>query len=354
MTQKNTTFFSSLLANLKLQTREDIPTAATDGIHLYYNYKFIEGICADETLGLLLHEVMHVALEHTDRRKSADLEPERYNVAGDYVINNDLDRRSYKLPKGGLIDHKYDGWSTREVYDDLPEATEMPGGMDIILTCPEGMTETEHREHVITNVVKAVTQAKLNNDIGSVPGEILRKVELLLDPVLPWNVILQNYMSEYIKEDYTWKRPNRRYQSEDMYLPSQHSEALTQITAAIDVSGSISDEELKSFMSEIRYIWDVYKPRKLRILGFDTEIHDDMELTEGDMVEDVRLCGGGGTDCSPVVKTLHADEPEVAIIFTDGQFYMPNLKNLISDIIWVLIGDYKFEPSHGEVIRFNG
>jgi predicted metal-dependent peptidase len=354
-TSKDTAFFSNLLAQLKIEWVEHISTAATNGTHLYLNKDFVTSLNINELIGLLLHEVYHCALDHMNRAKSADLDYQIYNIAADYVINNQLDNMGYKLPEIGLIDHKYDGWSTRQVYDDIYDnADKIPSGfeIDIIMETPEGVSESEHHEEVLTNVIKAVTQARLSNQHGSIPGEIARRVEDIVNPKLPWEAILQDYMNAYKKEDYTWSRPNKRFWP-DVYLPSMRSESLDQITVGLDVSGSISQKDLNAFMAEVRYIKDILQPRKLRIMSFDTKVRADNTFEEGESIEDFVAYGGGGTNINPLIKSVRAEEPEIVLIFTDGEFDMPDLSKVHSDMYWIKIGSYKFNPTKGEVIDFD-
>lgn len=355
-THKNTIFYSSLLASLKLKLSDTIPTAATNGVDLIVNPDYVSKLEINELIGLLLHETMHVCLQHVDRRNSANLDPTLYNIAGDFVINNDLDTRGYVLPAGGLIDHKYDGWSTRQVYDDLEQNkpnVKLPME-DVIFSSPKGVSEEAHREKSISNVIKAATQARLQNDIGSIPGHVLRLVDELTNPKLPWNHILQNYMSHYDKSNYTWRKPNRRHWP-DLYLPSTYNEALNQITVGIDVSGSINQDDLNAFMSEIRYIHEVMKPVKLRLMSFDTMVHQDLEFTEWDNIRDVKLTGGGGTYIGPLMDTLREDEPEICIVFSDMEFSNPYLGDINTDLIWIQKGnsEYAAKPSKGEVIQYD-
>lgn len=352
-TAKNTTFFSTLLAQLRIEWNESFPTAGTDGIRLVINPNFIEPLSLKQTIGLLLHEVMHVALEHVSRKESANLEKIRYNIAGDYVINGMLDNWGYELPENGYINHKYDTYSTRQVYDDL-ENIAIPKNfvVDILPSTGDGDNEEEHAERVITNIIKAVTQAKLNNDCGSIPGEILIKVEELTNPKLPWNVILQEYMSSYNKDDYSWTKPNRKYWPE-FYLPSAIGENLDQITVGIDTSGSISQKDFDAFIAEVSYIFDILKPKKLRLMTFDTEVRDDKEFTEGDSIEGLTCFGGGGTDIHPLIKSIIEDSPDIVLIFTDMEFFMPNLDSVQSDLFWIRIGKNKKIPTKGILIEYN-
>ena len=352
-TTRETTFFSSLLAQLKIEWVEHIPTAATNGLSLYLNKKYIDGLSQEEVTALLLHETYHCALDHINRCKSADLNPMVYNIAGDYVINNDLDKQGWKLPQGGLIDHKYDGWSTRKVYDDIfDNAQHIKFEMDIIPNCPKEMSKEEYEETVTSNIVKAVTQARLANDYGSIPGEVAKKVEKILNPKLPWEQILQDHMSSYKKEDYTWSRPNRRYWP-DMYLPSMKSESLDQISIGIDTSGSITQEHINAFMAEVKYINDVLKPKAIRIMTFDTRIRSDATFEEGESIDDIKLLGGGGTSIHPLIRTLKEDSPEIAIIFTDLEFGMPSLSSVQSDLFWIRMGKYENPPNKGVLIDYD-
>ena len=61
-------FFGNMAARLILKEVSDIPTAATDGKHLYYNKDFINKLNVKQTEFLLAHEVLHVAFEHMLRR----------------------------------------------------------------------------------------------------------------------------------------------------------------------------------------------------------------------------------------------------------------------------------------------
>ena len=83
----------------------------------------------------------------------------------------------------------------------------------------------------ITNIiVRAKTQAMASgrNIKGDIPDEILRTIDELLNPKLPWQVILHKFLDTRVKEDYSWARKNRRYHS--AYMPSLHSHGLGNLT----------------------------------------------------------------------------------------------------------------------------
>lgn len=339
MTESNTTFWSALLATLKVvyvpPGDMQIPTAATEGIHLFLNVGFVLKQSTKKLLGLLLHEVMHVVYEHPQRMDEFGLEGKRWNIAGDFYINDKIIRKHYELPEGGLYDPKYRNMSSMEIYHDI-DPNNFPDFNPDVMAAPPGMDPKEHKERVTNNIVKAVTQARMANAHGSIPSDLLRKLDDILNPILPWNVVLQNHLSAYAKEDFSWKRPNRRY-FPDYYLPSMYSESLDQITVAIDTSGSISDEDMSAFMAEIRYIWDVMKPKRMRLITFDTCIHENILKNEGETIDDLSISGGGGTDVEDVIKLVQEDAPEVTIIFTDGEFAAPDARTEVpTDLFWII------------------
>lgn len=359
MLQKKTTFFSALLTNLKLIVDETKPTAATDGVNLWFNPNFVLEQDADQLLGLTLHETMHVVYDDMGRRIEMELNPEIWNMACDHRINLYLLAKGYSLPDGGIADTKYTGWSAKKIYEDLlqdPPPQSLTYAMDIISGPGDAASNEEklaHREQVISNVVKAVQQATLMGDPGSVPGHVARRLDDILNPKLPWYQILLNHVEQHAREDYSRGRPNRRYLQEDIYLPSLKSEQLKQMTVASDVSASMSNKDISLLMAEVRYIWDILKPKSLRLISFDTEVHDDDMFEEGDYFGDLTLHGGGGTDVLPIIEGLKKDQPELAIIFSDGYFYMPSLSGITSDLLWIIKGNPNFTAPYGVVIHYD-
>jgi predicted metal-dependent peptidase len=351
-------FYSSLLANLTTILTTQILTAATNGIFLKLNPLWILEMTAPQLFGLILHEVMHVVLEHTLRRLSAGLDPQIYNIAGDHYINLYIRRIGYEIPDGGCCDPQYTGMSTRQIYDELiqdppPDAEDFD--MDIVFVGGDDGSDDAQSdqdvEQVITNILKAANQAEMAGYPGSIPDDIGRRLEEIKNPQLPWHVLLQNHVSPHAKDDYSYRRPNRRYMPE-FYMPEMKSDALNQITAASDVSGSMLDEWLNKYACEIQYVWDVLQPISLRYMTFDTEVHMDKLYHKGDTFDSLEIMGGGGTDVTPIIEGIREDCPAIAIIFTDGDFYMPDLSDLTTDLIWIIIDDPSWTAPYGTVIHF--
>ena len=354
MSDDNTTFFSSLLSFKKLVEDPGCGTAWTDSINIGYDPEFIAKCTVEETLGVLLHELGHIIYEHIDICRDLDLRADVHNIAGDHYINLWLRNLRYKLPSFLDLheDPKYIGWGTQQIYDELMRNPPPPKPNGLGLDCrqPKGKSPRDVQERVKGDLAKAVLQAEMNNDYGSVPGAIKRVVEDFISPRLPWNQILQNFLSAYNRADYTYRRPNKRFQPE-FYMPSMYSESMGHMIAAGDCSGSITPDQWNEIIAEIRWGKSILNPTTLRLISFDTHIHHNKIYEEYDELPNVFRKGGGGTNVKPILQYVREEDPVVTLIFTDGYFSMPDVSEITNDIFWIISKNRNFDPPHGTVIH---
>ena len=153
----------------------------------------------------------------------------------------------------------------------------------------EGKQGIELDSKITNIIVRARTQAQMaGKAAGEIPDEIERMIDELLNPKLPWPVILNRFLDQRVREEYSWARRNRRYQN-DTYMPSLHSYGLGHLTFAIDTSGSIDDEELQEMLSEIKGVQQVFNPEYMTIIDCDSTIH---QVHTIDQTTDIRLVIG--------------------------------------------------------------
>lgn len=365
MDAKETVFFSSLLSFLKIEIDPTCGTAWTDAISIGLDPILVEKCTVEELVGVLMHELGHVIYDHVQICMENDhLNKERHNIAGDHYINLWLKQHGYVLPHWIDVyeDPKYIGMSSMAIYADLesnpsskpppsPSMNGEPGGMGGDVRMPPGMSKAEHKERVFGAIIKATMQAERAGQYGDVPGSVQRIVKEVLNPKLPWSMILQNYMTSYSFDDYSMARPNRKYLPE-FIIPSLKTEGMGHMITASDCSGSITAKELNTAMAETRYIFDTLQPETLRLISFDTKIHFNKVFTKGDeLPANLDLKGGGGTNVHPILQYVREEEPNLCLIFTDGGFQMPKLEDITSDIFWIIKGCPKFNPPHGTVIH---
>ena len=318
LTNKGSTFITTVLFSLRLKWTEDLPTAGVDGKSLFINPTFWLAQTPNVRISILFHETWHVAFNHMFRGK--DLDKKRYNYAGDFVINLMGRDAGYEIPREWLCDEQYRDMSTQQVYDLLDDNTDsMPNGLGEDLMESDAKDEGQVQQEVADILIRAATRAKLSNDskeAGNLPGEIEIMLQDLINPKLDWRTILDNYMTSFVKEDYTFRRPNKRFMP-DYYLASQSSESLGEIGVAIDTSGSVSDDEFKVFLSEVNSIKERLDPALMTIIDFDTSIKHIHKLTSDQDVTSLPFSGRGGTDLRPVFKHYDKEPPVVLIVFSD-------------------------------------
>lgn len=353
----NAAFLGSVMSALEFFWSRDIPTAATDGVKFWWNPEWFLSLPEPTRPTVLVHELWHVARLHMLRR--GERCPEIWNIACDYRINDDLERDGYDFTDshGLLSQGRFPAEMPEEdIYDILIKNGKpqekiwgqdpSDGGGDML-----PMDEGEASQ-VINTVVKAIHQAKLSKEAGNLPGDIEQVVETFLAPVIPWEAELQRFFTDMLEDEFTWKRPNRRHLAQDMYLPSRFQDEgrLEHLIYYLDVSGSISDHDVKRFNSEVKYVKEQFNPKKMTLVQFDHGLRDEKVIEEDDAFDKVVVIGRGGTCLVEVREHMIKHNPTAAIIFTDlGVAPMEPLPTPIP-IIWAVTGDYGDVP-FGKLIR---
>ena len=373
-------FFGNLATRLVLVNADAwCPTAATDGRKFYYNSEFINRLSLRECEFLFGHEVLHVVYDHMGRR--GDREPRLWNIADDYCVNADLinhkiGERINKVPL--LYNQKYTDMSAEEVYDDLyknADKIDLKSLMDQLLDdhldedSEEGNGSNDSNEEgtgsgkprlskedkkaIRDEVKEAVLAAAQNAGAGNVPSNVKRMIKDLTAPVVNWQELLQQQVQSIIKNDFTFARPSRRGWHMDAVLPGMKNAQTIDVVVAIDTSGSISETDLRDFLSEVKGIMDMYDDYKVHIITWDTSVHnpEDFSPDSGKEINEYVAGGGGGTDPHCVWEYLKDNEiePKKLIIFTDYCFYSWNPAEVedYCDTVWVIKHNPSAEPEFG-------
>jgi len=330
-----------------------MPTCGVDGQNLYVNPDWVKSLSDDERLGLLAHEVMHVALGHVWPWRRQWRDKHKWNVAGDYVINDILMndntiKGGFKLPNGGLHNQKYSGMSTEEVYNALDDKTcPKPPWQDLLeavgdASSGSGQKKTEAEMRALERDMKdllaqAVQVAKMR---GKLPAGMERLVDDLLNPKIPWYQLLELYINEILRDDYDESHHDRRYVQQGFYLPDLYNEG-AKVVIAVDTSGSIGGEEIKAFVSETVGILRSRCVTEARIIACDAKITLDETLHQWDEVP-TDFPGGGGTDFTPVFKRIEKgyQKPSCLIYLTDTFGAFPE-EPPDYPVIWATMTDEK-------------
>ncbi len=348
-------FIGSVALNMPMSIDNSVPTAATNGKRVLFNEEFCNGLSDEELKFLVAHECMHPMLEHNFRRGERDAY--KWNQAADYVINKLLtDEGIGKMPEQGLLDdtiYKNGGGTSDGIFNllpDTPEDGQGNGGSGQPLdSCEDGQgSPAEVSQQQAEWKVKVAQAAQSAKMMGKMSAGLERLVDEILKPKVDWRDVLQRFVVKCRSDQRSWARPNRRFLSQGLYLPSVSGESLGEIAFAVDCSGSIDQDEINQFASEISTVWQDQRPTKVHVIYFDSEVsHYDEFGQEDEPV--VKPHGGGGTAFSPVFRYM-ADkgiEPVACIFLTD--LYCDDFGDAPDyPVLWVSTHDDK--APFGEVV----
>lgn len=336
-------------------------TTATDARTLYYNPAWVAALGPAQLQFALAHEALHCALGHFARR--GHRVQRRWDLACDFAINPLLLDEGLQPPAGAQVLDLYRGMSAEEIYPCLSdeqvaqdtlddhawdepsqdgsqggaEGPERPpqsdGGAapsqgaaptDLATNRPQPLSAGEReqlRQQWQRHMAAAAQRAR---EVGKLGGALARLVETGLAPRVSWRAALAHHLMQTAREDYSWLRPSRR--EGEALLPSLRS-ASGHVVVALDISGSVGDDELAQFVGEVNALKGTLSVRT-------TLLACDSALAEGgpwvaepwEPLELPRqLRGGGGTDFRPVFDWLarSGQRPDALVYFTDGEGEFP-------------------------------
>ena len=343
-------FFGVLALRLKLVPDPDFPTACTNGSEIRYNPKWIGKLPSKQIEGVLAHEVMHCAFLHMIRKGARN--DGKWNAACDYNINDFLLKNGFQLPDDKLWNEtEYpQNMSVDAIYNKLPDKYKSPT-WGLVIQAPNGGKDgQESHTQMEADWKQAVTlAAHIARMKGKLPAGIDALIEGLLQPQIPWVDVLRRFVCEPAKDDYTWRRPNRRYSHMDLFMPTLYSESIGEIIYAVDTSGSMPDEDLETAASEANSLHHEVRPRKTVVMSCDAAVHTVDEFGPDDTVE-FRLKGRGGTDFRPVFDKIEElrYQPKCLVFFTDGYGEFPDDPPPYPTL-WIMTTDVV--PPFGEILH---
>ena len=387
-------FYGTLLCNLDLEEREDIGTMATDGNKIYYAPSFVKEHTQQELAFVNAHEVMHVALGSLWRR--GDRVARIWNFATDYAINGILmetccsNPNQMVMPQGCLYDVKYKDMCAEQIYDILikelneqlqddsngdgsngnsgdassnSQGDNSRNGNSQNNSSKGGLTTLDNHElwdsqEAQENKEQKITewQAKLSDaatrHAGNAPGSIKRYVKQLLEPKKDWKQELIEHIQEEVN-DYSFNPPDRRYGELELFgrqffLPdfNEMEDTAKDILFWIDTSGSISDDDLTVFYSEIVGAVNQFGGKLTGYIGFfDTVAYDPIPFDSIEDIKKIKPLGGGGTSFEAFLKkTNKLQESNTlnissVVVFTDGYCSYPDKNPITMPLLWVMTTD---------------
>ncbi len=347
-------------------------TAYTDARKFYYNPAFIDALTVEQTQFVLANQALHCALSHFARRQHRNRY--RWDIACDHAVNPLLVKEGLVPPPGTLVLESFEGMTAEDIYpyidenesDEPEEEPQHEGGESEGegeggggkgegeaegAPRPRPLTQAEEEslsEQWQQRLAGAAQQAQQAGKLGGLLGRMIGE---LMQPKLPWRLLLARYMTQHARDDYSYMRPSRR--EGEVILPSLRS-AQADLVVVLDTSGSISEQEIGEFMSEVNAIKGQLRAR-ITLHACDTALAE-----EGPWLfepwEEFRLPGkvkgGGGTDFRPVFEWVARQNraPDLLLYFTDAEGEFPK-REPDFPVLWLVKG--KAAVPWGQRIQLN-
>lgn len=360
-------FLGNLVLRLPLKAAGSwCKTSATDAKSFYYNPNFINQLDHHQTKFVLIHEVLHCVLMHFSRR--GNRLKHKWDLACDFAINPLLVKEGFHPPPGLLIFHKYQGMIAEEIYpiiddsidtklmdqhlyddslkdgelykDNLQNNSNNNSNSSYLANKPSPLTPAEIQQLSGEWQKNLVSSTQLSQQAGKLNGEFIKLFNFFLQPQFSWKSLLSQYMFSFIRDDFSYARPSRR--DGNAILPSLRSSQID-ITVAIDISGSISQNEIDEFIIEINAIKNNIRATIILIVC-DEKVSKELiwrfEVWD-ELIFPVSLVGWGkGTNFNPVFDHVDTQEiaPSVLIYFTDAKGNFPKYEPTYP-VMWLIKGN---------------
>jgi len=372
-------FWGSIMMIGKTSVNDTCPTAYTNGRDEVYGAQFMDGLDDKELAFVVLHENMHKAYRHLFTwKKLWDINKSMANAACDYVINiqlKDLDPKeeviAMPMKDGkvyGLVDVRFRGMHAKQVFDILRSEQDEDddgngngrgGGFDEHDW--EGAQELtdEDKKHLEREIDQAVRSGAMIQQTGLGGGNMPRGLADLLESKVDWREQLREFVKSVCanKDSSSWRRPNRRFLTSGIYMPSMIGEKVGHIVIARDTSGSMGHEELSASASETKGIVEEVSPERIDMIDWDgvVESHQQFEGNNVSLLDVQNMRGGGGTDPRCVAKYLKEKDikPECVIILTDGYIndWGTDEEWQNVPVLWAIVGGNDVVAPSGKTIH---
>ena len=373
--QRSYPFWAYLSLFLKFKESEDLPDYAGMGVderrNLYYKKEFIEELSDQELVGVIAHEINHLVFLHLLRRNNRH--PEIWNIACDICVNSLLERNNFKLPKDCLLPDYHNEIElfgikikdcnkkiAEKIYDEIEKkAKKQMKGKCACGKCEcdkdkngkrkgngeckcgkceckgelfkgrfdehfEGKNLTPKEKKEIEDnwngkVQEALTIAKMKGDM---PVGLERLIGKLHENKVNWKTLLQRYITNQIPYNHSYRTPHKKSISTGYYMPNTLKEKIS-IVIAIDVSGSIGQQELIDFLSEIIGMARAFQDRiEMTLITHETDVNNIFQVRNGsiDEIKKLKIEGGGGTAHDKVFNHIQEKirDCKCVVFLTDG------------------------------------
>jgi len=343
-------YFGTLASKLELRQNDNIQAYLSNGIFFEYNDEYLAELSQGELGFALSNGAMHAALAYENRQKGRM--SWLWQLATDHAINAMLSANGMEPPMAIDLDPRFEGMYAEEIYailkdeirneefdDDESNETgfneenrqkqqqmrDAEGDHD-----PDRKREKMEVENIEQKIAEEEMFEQFANEAlqkisaqGNLPLDIERFFTITDTGRVDWRKELYNAIDRHYHDNYRMMPPSKKLLYSGIYLPSLYSDTL-RLTIAIDSSGSVDEQLLSLFMSEVEAILIHFPNYVIDMIVCDAKIQNYRQLLTGEALE-IEIKGGGGTDFRPVFSYIDEElhTPSLLLYFSDTKGSFP-------------------------------
>lgn len=332
-------------------------------LKLVYNRQWYESLKEIHAIGVIIHELLHIILLHSDRREGRNLM--LWAVACDMAVNEQISTDLLqedsvtvevisreireKMPKFKSAEFYYEVISKDESQFSF---FELKDDIRVVLKSGLELTANRQMEDETSEINKRALKSMMSELLeqaqfeGEIPGEVSSIIsDIYKNSDVNWRNVLRRFLTGKgrITKRKSFKRESRRFEN----LPGNKRSLGLNALIALDVSGSISDKQLSQFHGELMKIKKI-TGANLSITQFDTDCTTPVSIDR--FIREKKRLKNGGTDYRPVFELADAMGMALLIIFTDGEGTAPSESN--QKVVWMLQKNGKRPAEYGHYVDF--
>ena len=200
---------------------------------------------------------------------------------------------------------------------------------------------------------------KVSKDLkaGTIPQAIETEIIGLTDTKIDWRVLLNDFVQDEVC-DYAFTPPDNRLQGSPFLLPSfsERDEKIKKVLFMVDVSGSMSDDQISECFNEINGSITQFNGKIEGFVGFfDYDVKDIQPFGQDTDILSIKPYGRGGTNFFAVFDKIKEDMkddlPSKIIILSDGYAHFPEEDAALGiPVLWI-INNEDVTPPWGKLVR---
>lgn len=321
---------------------------------LEYNPRWLAEM-GDEALDQALRtEAVRILLRHPYQRKPEACSQQAIAVGSNITIgdnysfgNFSIERPAdYELPKGQAYE-----WYARQIQSMMPseggdgddggESDQWTERLEAEFERNTATSELWEEDELTVVMIDGI----INNteDWGTLAGNFAELLKASTRARIDWRNVLSGFRASILsaKRKLTRMRPNRRTGFDNMGSIRRFD---TRLLVAVDVSGSISSQDLSYFFGVINSAFR-YGFTEVDVVQFDVGVRVVHKLKK--VMRDVAILGRGGTSFQEPIEYAHENGYDGLVILTDGYAPEPILPdNMRCKIVWVCCDQDSYKRHH--------